>query len=96
MKLAVILVLTLVTYQAPTPTFIKAEGVACKTPSLWYNYMVHSFNKNYKELRFLTLSQRCVYQPPGKVKVLARNDKYVMIEGKDKRHLYVPDGYLIE
>lgn len=96
MKIAVILILSLVTYQTPTPTFVKAEGVACKTPSLWYNYMVHASNENFKELRFLTLSQRCVYQAPGEVKVLTRNGKYVMIEGNDKRHLYIPEGYLIE
>lgn len=86
----------MVTFQAPVPTYIKAEGIACKTPSLWYNYMKAYIKEDYKALQFINLSQRCVPQQPGAVVMLARYDRYIKIQGKDMRELYIDKAYLIE
>lgn len=96
MRFVIVAILCLITYQAPVPTFIKAEGIACKTPSLWYNYMTAYKKNNFRELQFINLSQRCVPQRAGAVKVLSRGERYIKIAGLDQRELYIAKGYLIE
>ena len=96
MKLIWVVFLSLLVYQAPTPTFAPHQGFACKTPDLWVQYAKAIDTSNAKTIRDIRLSQRCVDIPGGRVKVLSRIPGYLLIEARASRKLYIPETYIKE
>lgn len=89
MRVLVVVLLMLVVYQAPVPSYLMHRAFACNSEAMWFKFNEALLKDNRRELQMAHLSQRCVEMEPAKLQVIEKNDQFVRVVGRAQRKLYL-------